>query len=649
MRSLTIILVALVLTAGVALGPVSALAADGLAPASAPVAVESCQRQDTLRVPVRANPADIPIVHGTGALFVDEFTKDDALFSGSDYANIEVTRTASADAQLEAYLTCTSPFLRGSQTELSYLAPVTEANQATRQVPIYLYGFSQGFDVLVGRTGQKSTAIEYLSGKTIATDIRTFGFLTHTLAQARERAGPEWQEPQIVFAANPAEAFAKDQGIDAAVVTSLEADALTAGPEGIGTGSEGSVEGAGVILSTRTASRVLPEVLVVRSDYLQNNQEQVANLVRSLIKVQEVAEEDIAKRNVDWQKVAEFFLGNSALAYEANARFFALFQRARNQQQIQWSTEGTPYGWREVNNRVQTALLGQDLIDQRYERPLPPWNYEAFADEVWDQGRAQLSPFRRDALQAMFQDLQKTGELDARTIEEFKITFDPNQSSFNQNRYFDIFDRVIRSAQENGGGAFTVEAHADPTKYLLNKYFFRQTPTCRREYVQRGSSGPRLTRAPQGSECYVTDVELKRFRQAARNLSMERAKSVREAILARAQELNVQVLHRDQFLLVGHGFEKPVNGTCEMRGREGGPTVEEPCGGGPDIQAQNRRVVFRTLLVETDERTADIYQTDVDWSQFAPDAVQQPDADQGQQGGGTGGGVDWSQFAPEND
>lgn len=249
----------------------------------------------------------------------------------------------------------------------------------------------------------------------------------------------------------------------------------------------------------------------------------------------------------------------------------------------------------------------------------------------------------------MFQDLQKTGELDARTIEEFKITFDPNQSSFNQDRYFDIFDRVIRSAQENGGGAFTVEAHADPTKYLLNKYFFRQTPSCREQYLQRSGGSAKLTRAPQGSDCYVSETELKRFRQAARNLSMERAKSVREAILARAGELNVQVLHPDQFLLVGHGFEQPVNGTCRMRGRAGGPVVEEPCGGGPEIQAQNRRVVFRTLLVETDERTADIYQTDVDWSQFAPDAAPQPDADQGQQGGGTGGGVDWSQFAPEND
>ena len=65
-------------------------------------------------------------------------------------------------------------------------------------------------------------------------------------------------------------AFAADDKIDAVMAISPDALKLTSNGT-VGTGAEGSVKGARMLLSTKTASRIIADVYAVRKDYFDAN------------------------------------------------------------------------------------------------------------------------------------------------------------------------------------------------------------------------------------------------------------------------------------------------------------------------------------------------------------------------------------------
>jgi hypothetical protein len=65
---------------------------------------------------------------------------------------------------------------------------------------------------------------------------------------------------------DPVSAFQADASIAAVFCISPDAATLTSGGK-IGSGTEGSVKGAKIILSTKTASQVIVDVLAVRKDW----------------------------------------------------------------------------------------------------------------------------------------------------------------------------------------------------------------------------------------------------------------------------------------------------------------------------------------------------------------------------------------------
>ena len=62
----------------------------------------------------------------------------------------------------------------------------------------------------------------------------------------------------------------REPGIDAAMLIIPDALALTSGGK-VGTGAEESVRGAKILLSTKTANRVIADFYAVRADYLAAN------------------------------------------------------------------------------------------------------------------------------------------------------------------------------------------------------------------------------------------------------------------------------------------------------------------------------------------------------------------------------------------
>ena len=65
-------------------------------------------------------------------------------------------------------------------------------------------------------------------------------------------------------------------------------DALALTSSGtIGTGAEDSVKGARILLSTKTANRIIADVYAVRSDYFESNRAEVEKFVQGLIQGEE--------------------------------------------------------------------------------------------------------------------------------------------------------------------------------------------------------------------------------------------------------------------------------------------------------------------------------------------------------------------------
>ena len=109
---------------------------------------------------------------------------------------------------------------------------------------------------------------------------------------------------EVIFVADltgdngPAEAFRKDPKLDACCVITPDMIGLTGGVDSTGTGAEGTVQGAHVLLSTQTISRSIADVYAVRSDWFQANRATVEKFAAGYLK----ATEDVIKMRDDFEK-----------------------------------------------------------------------------------------------------------------------------------------------------------------------------------------------------------------------------------------------------------------------------------------------------------------------------------------------------------
>ena len=149
---------------------------------------------------------------------------------------------------------------------------------------------------------------------------------------------------------------------------------------------------------------------------------------------------------------------------------------------------------------------------------------------------------------------QAMGTLGEGELFSFEINFQPNQNDFPQDLYSDSFKKVAELAATYGGAIITVEGHSDPHKY---------------QRMERQNAAP---------------IELRRTKQAAKNLSMNRAIAVRDSIIGFAENRGVP-LDPSQFTVVGHGIDQP---------KYPEPKTKEQW-------LSNMRVVFRIIQIEAEE------------------------------------------------
>lgn len=514
--------------------------------------VADCRAGTTTDMPLIAWGADgVTIEANGGGLAPGAGAFDDAGWS--------LTLAAKDDfaAQVSDYLKCDSPFLRGTLGMLMAASPLTEADARTEQVVIYKHSWSAG-DGIVAADGISNVAD--LAGKRIA--VQAYGPHIDFVARILDDAGLSiddvtivWTEALTGTADSPAAVLERGEA-DAAAVILPDARALTSGGA-VGTGAEGSVRGATILVSTQEATAVIGDFISVRRDFFDANRDAVAALVNALFRTEEEVRSFMAREGSPDQARLSAVIADELLGGLPPEEGLFLWQDAISDgwpgNVRHFADPKDPRRFEVLTAEINAALIGADVIERPIELALPGWDYQALAEGLSDLTEREIAAFDPEAAAAAVQRLRRTGQLDANTKIDFSVYFEPDSNAFPAELYARDFEEILRLAATYSGAIITVEGHADPLYYLRQE--------------RDGAS----------------NQELKAIRTSALNLSLDRAISVVDALEGYAGDEGIRI-NRNQFTVDGVGINAPAHNP---------PSTEAEW-------RENMRVVFRILTTQAE-------------------------------------------------
>lgn len=518
-----------------------------------------------ITVPLITWGGDIATIYANGN---SSSTTTNSIF-GRKNLRLKLERKDDFKDQLKAYIKGETPFLRGTMGMIAQAAELLAKDARTKPVVVYQLTWSNGGDCLVVKKGINRAAD--LKGKTIA--LQAYGPHVDYLATLLKNSGLgmsdvniKWVKDLTGTADSPAEAL-YDNSVDAAMM--IVPDGLMLTSDGtVGTGAEGSIQGARILLSTKSANRVIADVYAVRADFFAKNRTMVKDFVHGLL----VAEQDIrelfknrqakaAAYQATIKASAQILLDSEAatgdtealygdcefVGYKGNVKFFT---------DTNW-----PRNFSRLSGEIQSSYVLGRLLGRQVQLDHANWDYSQLAAGMQGAQVADAPRFNTDAVAKVVAEKQALGTLGEGELFSFQVFFQPNQNSFTTANYSEAYTRVVELASTYGGAVITIEGHSDPLGYLRKK---------------KENAG---------------EIVLRRTKQAAKNLSLTRAVAVRDSIMAFAEDGGIS-LDRSQFTVVGHGINQPVNGMCGA----------DPCP--PKTKEEwlkNMRVVFRIIQIEAEE------------------------------------------------
>lgn len=481
---------------------------------------------------------------------------------GQKGLSLTLVRQDDFKKQVEAYISGQTPFLRGTMGMINMAAEVLDKDPRTKPVIIYQMTWSNGGDCLVVKSGI-NTARD-LKGKTIA--LQAYGPHVDYLAKILKDAGLSLKDVNIRWTKDltgtddtPAEAIFK-RDVDAAFVIIPDGLALTSNGT-VGTGAEGSVKGARIMLSTKTANRIIADVYAVRSDYFQSNRKQVETFVHGLLlATQELKglfnnkENNPAEYKALVSASAAILLDSAQATADAEALYGDCeFAEFRGNVKF-FGDEKWPRSMNHLVEEIQSAFITIGLLGRKSSLGQAQWDYNALRAGLTGVDDVQAPRFKTAAVAQVVARKQAMGTLGEGELFSLEINFRPNQKDFPEELYADGFKKIVELAATYGGAVITVEGHSDPLKY--------------QRLEKKGA----------------TAIVLQRTKQAAKNLSMNRAIAVRDSIIQFAKKSGVP-LDQSQFTVVGHGITHP---------KYQQPQTKEQW-------LSNMRVVFRIIQIEAEE------------------------------------------------
>jgi len=479
--------------------------------------------------------------------------------------------------QVEDVLTGRTPYLRGTMGMINVANEVFERNGLKLRV-IYQISWSNGDDAIVVRSHIRRPSD--LRGKTIA--LQRYGphmdYVANILQSAgvplssvnfkwlRELTLPTYDTKGKVV--DPVSAFRQDLTIDAVMAIIPDALALTSDGK-VGTGAEGSVKGAKILLTTQTANRIIADVYAVREDYYQTNRGKVEKFTHALMVGQEQLEallEAKSQRQAEYHQLvarsADLLFGAPQATAEVEGLLAGGCYFVGHAGNVQFFTS-TALGARTFRNlmdEIQTSFVAMGLLTAKSSALFlgAEWNFNALTADLTTAKAVSVAvpAFDRAKTEAR---VAKGVEAELAVWEEgtlfvVEVNFQPNQKVFTETQYADDFSKALKLVQTYGGALVSVEGHTDPKGLAWAK--------------QKGES-PQI---------------LAQMEQVGKNLSLDRANTVKTSFLAFAKKNGVK-LDDSGIVSVGMGVRAPKFGQPKTK----------------DEWLSNMRVVFRIKQVELSE------------------------------------------------
>lgn len=554
------------------------------------------------KVPFITWGGDVATFHANGGLK----TKQGSIFAQQGL-NLELTAGDDFVQQVRDYLSGKSPYLRGTMRMIGQASEVLNADPRTKPVVVFQMTWSAG-DHLVGVGSIKE--LGDLKGKRIA--IQQGGPHLGLLDDALRAAGLTWKDVTIVWckdltASDDSPAAKLSAGLaDAACVISPDMIGLTGGLDSKGTGAEGTVKDARVVVSTAQMSRSIADVYVVRQDYFNANRDKVQKFFAGYLKGCEVIVAEQKKYNdgkgsskvyLDALKLAQSIYGEEVLpTIEIDAHGLVLdCTYVRLPGNVSFFTDsGNLNGFEKKMAKALDLATNLKLASNRFGFENPRWDYRQIATAAGVEYVAPVASSGR--IQGEIENF--TEELDDNTILTFTIQFNPNQNTFSVDTYGADFQRVLENASTFGNAVFAVRGHSDPTATLrsflragMQKGIITRTGKPKSQggqgynYFLRGkaldlNATDALVREIQNGNFTGATENPNNVMQAALNLSLTRAEAVKKEIIEFARRSGVN-LDESQIAPQGVGIREPV--------------VAKPTN--MNEAKQNMRVEFRLIKV----------------------------------------------------
>ena len=331
-------------------------------------------------------------------------------------AGLDVTLTLENDfaKQVQAVLDGKTPYLRGTMGMINTAADVFKA-AGTDLVVIVQLTWSTGGDMMTVRPTVRTPCD--LQGKTIA--LQLYGphmdYMANILSNTgirpsqvtlrwfKELTLPTYDTQGTLVDA--VSAFAADDKLDAVMAISPDALKLTSNGT-VGTGSEGSVKGARMLLSTKTASRIIADVYAVRKDYLDTHRSEVQKFVHTVLRSQEALNEILTTKSSQQAKYRQLLATSADLllgASQATADVEGMLGDCEfvfHAGNVAFFTGvGTTRTLTTLTEEIQPAFIEMGLITKRVALPSAGWDYNQLtaglkntrtvATPKFDPGRAQ--------------------------------------------------------------------------------------------------------------------------------------------------------------------------------------------------------------------------------------------------------------------
>ncbi len=558
-----------------------------------------------LQVPYITWGGDMATFHANGGLT----TKAGSLFQKQGL-NLRLVPGDDFVQQVRDYRAGKSPFLRGTFHMIGLASEVIGADPRTKGVVILQMTWSAG-DHLIARANLKT--VTDLKGKTIA--LQQGGPHVGMLDDVLKSAQLTWNDIQVVWTKDltaspdsPAELFRKRNDIDACFAITPDMVGLCGGLHDTGSGAEGTVKGARVLVSTAELSRSIADVYVCRKDFYDANKELVTKFVAAYLKACEeiidlrkahesspsqayrnllqMTQDIYGKTTIPVLEDADGLLADCTfVGYPGNVAFF--------------TEQGSLHGFEAFQKAALDLAVGRGYAQDRFGLFPSGLDYRSplFLSYLTRTSVERQDRFRAEAVREEIEALSAGGGLDERTILSFTINFEPNQTTFSAEQYGAEFKRVVETADKFGNAVIAIRGHSDPTKTLLDlvkagmaKGVLKRSGTSGHyAYSLNGrpldlsSTGTLINLIETGAFDGVPDINPRETMQSALNLSRSRADEVRDSVVdyAKAQGLS---LDKTQIQPLGVGVREPF--------------IAKPAN--MDEAKQNMRVEFRILRVQAE-------------------------------------------------